>query len=120
MSAQRFYQLLVAFVTIAAIALASERSHVLASFVSVIPVNITMAIWFLFSSTGGDTAVVADYARMALLGLLPVLLFTLTCWLCLRQGWQLRRVFVSGYAVWITATILYRAVELWWKTTSGH
>jgi len=120
MSAHRLYQLLVAFGTIGAIALASERSHVLASFVSVIPVNITVAIWFLFGRTGGDTAVVADYTRMALLGLFPVLLFTLTCWLCLRQGWQLKRVLVAGYAVWITATIVYRATEWWWRTTTGH
>jgi len=119
MSTQRFYQLLIAFGSITLIALASERSHVLASFVTVIPVNIMLGIWFLYTSTGGDTAIIAGYTRMVLCGLFPVMLFTSSCWLGFRQGWSLRRVLVVSCAVWLAATVVYRGIEWWVSTRRG-
>jgi len=113
MGTQRVYQLLAAFAVITIIAFVSERSHVLASIVTVIPIRMTFAIWVIFTSSGGNAAIGADYARMTLFGLIPLALFMLTCWLGFRQGWLLKRVMVVSYAVWFTATVFYRLVERW-------
>ena len=47
MNTQRIYQLLVSFGILTAIAFVSERSHVLASVISVMPLNVTFALWFI-------------------------------------------------------------------------
>ena len=113
MSTQRIYQLLVAFALITIIAFVSERSRVLASVVSVLPLNITIALWFVFTSARGEPALTADFARMVLLGLIPTALFVVACWFALRQGWSLWQVLALGYGVWLVTTALYRAIEAW-------
>lgn len=113
MGAQRIYQLLISFGILTVIAFLSERSHVLASVVSVMPLNIAFALWFISTHTGGDAALSADFSRMATLGLIPTMLFTTVCWFGFRQGWSLGRVLIMGYGVWLAAMGLYRLIE-WW------
>jgi uncharacterized membrane protein (GlpM family) len=115
MSTQRIYQLLASFVILAVIAFVSERSHVLASVVSVMPLNVTIALWFISTSTGGDAAIAADFSRMVTFGLIPTMLFTTACWFGFRQGWSLGRVLTVGYAVWLAAMGIYRGIEWWLK-----
>jgi len=62
------HQLLVPFVIFAVIAFVSERSHVLASVISVMPFNITFGLWFVYTSNGGDAVGSADFSRMVTLG----------------------------------------------------
>ena len=116
MSTQRIYQLLVSFGILITIALVSERSHVLASVVSVMPLNITFALWFVSTNTGGDAAISANFSRMVAFGLIPTALFAMACWSGFRQGWSLSRVLVVGYAVWLAAMGVYRGIEWWLKT----
>ncbi len=116
MSTQRIYQLLVSFVILTVIAFVSERSHVLASVISVMPVNITFGLWFIYTSNGGDTAISADFSRMVTFGLIPTTLFATACWFGFRQGWSLGRVLVVSYAVWLAAMGIYRGIEWWLQT----
>ncbi len=116
MSTQRIYQLLISFVILAVIAFISERSHVLASVVSVMPLNITFALWFVYTSAVGDAALSADFSRMVIFGLTPTMLFAAACWFGFRQGWPLGRVLVVSYAVWLAATGIYRGIEWWLQT----
>jgi len=118
MSTQRIYQLLISFVILAVIAFISERSHVLASVVSVMPLNITFALWFVYTSAGGDAALSADFSRMVIFGLTPTMLFAVACWFGFRQGWSLGRVLAVGYAVWLAAMGLYRLIE--WRLQTAR
>jgi hypothetical protein len=117
MSTQRIYQLLISFSILTAMAFVSERSHVLASVLSVMPLNITFGLWFISTRTDSSAVLLADYSRMATFGLIPTMLFTATCWFGFRQGWPFGRVVVVGYAVWLVAMGLYRGIE-WWLQTS--
>jgi hypothetical protein len=115
MSTERICELLVSFATLTAIAFVSQRSHVLASVVSVMLLNITFALWFVSANTGGDAAILAGFSRMVIFGLTPTALFATACWFGFRQGWSLGRVLVVGYAVWLAAMGLYRGIEWWLK-----
>ncbi len=111
MNTQRIYQLLISVVIITAIAFVSEKSRVLASVLTVMPINITIGLWFIYTDSQGDAASSADFARMVLLGLIPTALFTATCWFGFNRGWPLGRVVVGGYAVWLVSMLLYRFIE---------
>jgi hypothetical protein len=117
MSPQRIYQLLISFGILTTIAFVSEKSRVLASIVSVMPLNVTLALWFVYTTTDGDPALVSDFARMVLLGLIPAVLFIVVCWFGFRQSWSLRRVLILSYGVWLAAMIVYRGIEWWLKKT---
>lgn len=115
MSTQRIYQLLISFAILTAIAFISERSHALASVISVMPFNITFSLWFVYTSAGGEAALSADFSRMVAFGLIPTALFAVACWFGFRQGWSLGRVLVVSYAVWLAAMGIYRGIEWWLK-----
>jgi len=115
MSTQRIYQLLLSFGIITTVAFISDKSRVLASIVSVMPVNVTLALWFVYTNTDGNAGLSADFSRMVLFGLLPAVLFVMACWFGFRQGWPLARVLVLSYAVWLAAMGLYRGIEWWLK-----
>jgi uncharacterized membrane protein (GlpM family) len=116
MSTQRIVQLLISFVVITAIAFLSERSHVLASITSAMPVKLALALWFVFSDTGGDHVLSADFCRMSILALIPTMLFLAACWFALRRGWTLPQVIALGYAVWLLSVGVYRGIEWWIKS----
>jgi hypothetical protein len=116
MSTKNIYQLLVSCGVLTVIAVISERSHVLASVASVMPLNITFALWFVSTRADSSAALLADYSRMATLGLIPTMLFTTACWFGFRRGWPLGRVVIVGYAVWLATTGLYRGIEWWLQT----
>jgi hypothetical protein len=116
MNTQRIYQLLISFGVLTTIAFISEKSRTLASVVSVMPVTVTLSMWFVFTDTGGNPALTSDFARMLVLGLIPTTLFAAACWLGFRQGWPLARVLVIGYGVWLAAMGVYRSIEWWLKT----
>jgi hypothetical protein len=111
MSSQRIYQLLASFLIITIVAFASEKSRVLASVLTVMPLNIVIGLWFIVTGPDGDSVAAADFMRMVLLGLIPTALFVLTCWLEIRQGWPLWRVLAGGYLVWLAAIIVYRIMD---------
>lgn len=111
MSTQRIYQLLISLAIITAIAIASDRSRVLTSILAVLPLSMTLAMWFIYTGASGDTKVTADFARMLLFGLIPTALFVVACWFGFRQGWSLWLVLAVGYSVWLLAMGLYRLID---------
>lgn len=107
----RIYQLLISFAIITAIAFASDRSRVLASILSVLPLSMTLGMWFIYTGASGNTNIPADFARMLLFGLIPTALFVVACWFGFRQGWSLWLVLAVGYSVWLLAMGLYRLID---------
>jgi len=111
MNTQRVYQLLISFTIITAIAFVSDRSRVMASVLSVMPLSMTLGMWFVYTGTNGGAGVTADFVRMILFGLIPTALFTLVCWYGFRQGWPLWVVLVAGYSIWLLAMGFYRLID---------
>jgi hypothetical protein len=111
MNTQRIYQLLISVCVITAIAFVSEKSRVLASMLAVMPLNITIGLWFIYTGSQGDAATSADFSRMMLLGLIPTALFVAACWFGFNRGWPFGRVIVVGYAVWLVSMLIYRFIE---------
>jgi hypothetical protein len=110
-SGQRAAQLVVSFIVITALALLSERSRFATSIASAMPVNLALALWFVFTDTGGDHALTASFARSTLLALIPTAIFLVACWYALSRGWSIGWTMAFGYGVWAAAVAVYWAAE---------
>ena len=113
MSSQRLIQLLLSFVVLTIVALLSERSTFLSAVAAVMPLKVTIALWFLFSDSGGDPALSTEFCRTALIALVPTSIFLLACVLGFSRTWPLGRVLAVSYAVWLVSVGVYRGIE-WW------
>ncbi|MFZ5916814.1 MAG: hypothetical protein ACOYZ7_07775 [Chloroflexota bacterium] len=115
MNPQRILQLLISFGILSFIAFVSEKSRVLASVVAVMPLNITIALWFVSTQNSSDPSLPIDLARMMLIGLIPTALFLVATWFGFRQGWSPGRALIVGYGVWLITMGIYRGIEWWLK-----
>ena len=113
MSSQRLIQLLLSFVVLTIVALLSERSHALSAIAAVMPLKVTIALWFIFADSGGDLGLSSAFCRTALFALIPTAVFLLACVFGLSRAWPLGRVLGAGYTVWLVSVGIYRGLE-WW------
>lgn len=120
MSSQRLIQLLISFVVLTIVALLSERSHTLSAIAAVMPLKVTIALWFVFSGSDGDLGLSAEFCRTALIALIPTAVFLGACISGFSRGWPLARVLGVSYAVWLVSIGIYRGFEWWLKRRVGN
>jgi len=100
MSWQEISRILIAFVVIVAVTLLQKQSKLIAAITATMPINVPLAIWILYSSTGGDRASVLEFTQSLVLGIFPTLGFLLAAWLAFRADVKLAPALVLGYATW--------------------
>lgn len=111
MSGQRIVQLVVSFAVITVVALLSERSRFATSIASAMPVTLALALWFVFTNTGGDQRLAADFAGNALLALIPTAVFLVACRYALGKEWSIGWTMAFGYGIWAVAVAVYWVVR---------
>jgi hypothetical protein len=106
MNYQKILPVLVSISVLITFAIVQERSRLLGAVIASMPVSAPLAMWIVYSSTGGDHDETAFFARSMLYGIVATLVFVATCWLCLRQRWSLPATLLVGYAVWLAIIVL--------------
>ncbi|HBY94919.1 MAG: hypothetical protein M5U01_39400 [Ardenticatenaceae bacterium] len=105
-------RLLFGVLILTAVTLVSQYSRRLAGIVSTLPVNITVALWVVYSITGSRPQAVAPLALGMIWGLMSTMLFVVICWYTLTRGWALPKVLLFGYAVWVLVAFAPRWLSL--------
>jgi len=100
MSWQEISRILIAFVVIVAVTLLQKQSKLIAAITATMPINVPLAIWILYSSTGGDRASILEFTQSLVLGIFPTLGFLLAVWLAFRADVKLAPTLVLGYVIW--------------------
>ena len=104
---ERWINIGIAWLIIAAVALIQERSRVLAGILAAMPLSIPLAMWIVYAETR-DLGQTAQFTRSVFLALIPSLGFVLAAWLLLARrvpfGWSL----LGGYAVWLGMLLIWR------------
>jgi hypothetical protein len=110
-SLTRVYQLLLSMAVLTVIAFVGDRHRDLAGLLAAMPLQIPLAIWIMYSNTGGNLEQTAEFARAAFYGIIPTVIFCLAAWLALSRGLQLSRVYVVAYATWMVSLFVsYRLI----------
>jgi hypothetical protein len=88
------------------IAVLEKQSRTIAAITAVMPLTAPLALWIVYSSSGGEQAAMSEFTLGLILGLLPTLGFAIAAWLAVRAGMKLGLVLLVGYGTWGIGTLL--------------
>lgn len=83
------------------VAIVQERSRALAAIIATMPLTAPLAMWIVFSASGGDQRQTADFVRSMIVGFAASLVFVLVCWFGFRQAWGFGMTLVVASVVWL-------------------
>ena len=111
MKTQEVLPVALSVMVILVIAVLEKQSKTLAAITAVMPLTAPLALWIVYSSSGGERAAVSEFTSGLVLGLLPTLGFAVTAWLAARAGMKLIPTILAGYTVWGAGTLLIGLVR---------
>ena len=91
------------------VAVVQARSRHLAAILATMPLTAPLAMWIVFSASGGDHRQTAEFSRSMVVGSVASLVFVLACWGGLRQGWSFAVTLSVGGMIWLAIATL-----VWW------
>ena len=75
----------------------------LAGLIAVITLTGLILLLWLYMDNPGNLALMSEYTKWALWGIIPSVLFFIVALICFRKGLSLRIVLCASFAVWILA-----------------
>ena len=97
---QNVLPVLVSIAIIILVAILQNHSRLVAAITATMPLSAPLALWIVYTSSGGDQTTVAQFSQGLLIGLIPTIGFMLVAWLAARAGLKLMPVLLLGYGVW--------------------
>ncbi len=80
----------------------------LAGLIAVMPLTGALVLVWLYSDTGGDPDVMRNYAKGALWGILPSIMFFIVAFFCFQKRLALSTVLSASFAVWAVLAFLHQ------------
>lgn len=103
-----FIKLLISVCVIALCAQIGKKAPSLVGLIAVMPLTGVVVLVWLYTDNPGNFALMADYTKGALWGIVPSVLFFVTAFICFRRQLALWIVLCAGFAVWIAAAAVHQ------------
>lgn len=103
-----FIKLLVSVCIIVLCTQVGRKLPTLAGLIAVMPLTGLVVLVWLYLDNPGDFALMSDYTRGALWGIVPSVLFFLVAFLCFRRQLALWVVLCASFAVWLIAAFVHQ------------
>jgi uncharacterized membrane protein (GlpM family) len=81
-----------------------------AGLIGVMPHTGALVLVWMYLASNGDPQIMQSFAKGALWGILPSILFFLVAFLCFAKHLSLSIVLVSSFGVWLAAAIVHQWV----------
>lgn len=98
-------------VSLAIILLCTEigkRIPLLAGLVAVMPLTSLLVLIWLYLENRGDPAVMTQYTKGALWGILPSILFFVVAYVCFKKHFALPVVLSASAGVWLIGAVIHQ------------
>lgn len=79
-----------------------------AGLIGVMPLTGALVLVWMYVENRGDPAIMQNFAKGALWGILPSILFFLVALLCFKKQMPLAVVLVSSFGIWIAAAAVHQ------------
>jgi uncharacterized membrane protein (GlpM family) len=80
----------------------------LAGLIGVMPLTGALVLVWVYLENRGDPVIMQDFAKGALWGILPSILFFLVALFCFRKQFPLPLVLCSSFGIWIVAAFVHQ------------
>jgi len=87
---------------------AAKRFPSVAGLIGVMPLTGALVLAWVYLENHGDPGIMAGFAKGALWGMLPSLLFFLVALFCLKKEFSLTMVRGVSFAVWFLAAMVHQ------------
>jgi uncharacterized membrane protein (GlpM family) len=85
-----------------------KRAPSLAGLIAVMPLTGLIVLIWLYTDNPGNFALMADYTKGALWGIVPSILFFVMAFICFRRQLALWIVLSASFAVWLIAAAVHQ------------
>jgi uncharacterized membrane protein (GlpM family) len=79
-----------------------------AGLVGVMPLTGALVLVWMYLESNGDTAIMQQFTKGALWGIVPSILFFVVALLCFRRGFSLPIVLFSSFGAWLGAAFVHQ------------
>jgi len=79
-----------------------------AGLIGVMPLTGALVLVWLYLENKGDSAIMQDFTRGAIWGILPSILFFLVAFYCFKRNFALAIVLVLSFTAWTGAAIIHQ------------
>ena len=80
----------------------------LAGLIGVMPLTGALVLVWVYLENKGNPHIMQDFAKGALWGILPSILFFLVVFFCLRKEFPLPLVLCAGFSVWLAGAVVHQ------------
>lgn len=117
MKTQDILPVIISVIVIILIAVLEKQNKTIAAITAVMPLTAPLALWIVYSSSGGEQAAMSEFTSGLIVGLIPTFGFAIAAWLAVRAGMKLGPVILAGYGTWGIGTLLLTFLRnlLGWK-----
>jgi uncharacterized membrane protein (GlpM family) len=105
---QLLIKIAVSIVIILAATMVARRYPSMAGLIGVMPLTGALVLVWIYVENKGNREVMQTFARGALWGMLPTILFFLVAFLCFRKGYSLSLVLGVSFAAWAAAACVHQ------------
>lgn len=110
---ERFGPVGASILIIVVIAILRERSKAVAALTATMPMNVTLALWLVYSADGTTQRDIVRFVRSMALGVFATFCWLLAVWAAARAGLGLGWLLLVGYGTWallLGAALLIQAL----------
>lgn len=106
MKTQDVLPVVLSILVIILVAVLEKQNKTIAAITAVMPLTAPLALWIVYSSSGGEPKTITEFSASLALGLLPTLGFAVAAWATARAGMKLGPILLSGYGIWALGALL--------------
>jgi uncharacterized membrane protein (GlpM family) len=105
---QTLVKVTISVIVILAATAIGKRLPSTAGLIGVMPLTGALVLVWMYLENKGDPDVMEGFAKGALWGILPSILFFLVALFCFKKGFSLPMVLVSSFGVWLAAAFVHQ------------
>lgn len=80
----------------------------LGGLIAVMPLTGALVLVWMYYESEGNQGIMESFAKGAVLGILPSILFFLIAYYCIKKGLSLPAVIGSSFGAWLAAALLHQ------------
>jgi len=103
---ERVVTVLLSVLIIVLVAVVQERSRHLAAIIATMPLTAPLAMWIVFSASGGNPRQTGEFVGTMVIGSVASLVFVLACWLGFRLAWGFVATLGFASALWLLIALI--------------